>query len=471
MIDLSTARRDDLIRLVVAQHERIAALEAVVAEQRTLIAALQASVTQLTQRVGELLAAQAATDADPGSGSAAGMPGLKPATGTVGAPKRARKQRGQAFVRHRMVPTAQVIHALDVCPQCGMLLTGGSVKRTREVIEVPVVPAIITEHVYLERCCPHCRTRHTPRVALEQEVVGKQRFGVGLISLIATLRERARVPLATIQWYLATFHQLSVSVGAIAGAIQQVAGAAAGMMVRIREAIRGSPVAHLDETGWRENGVNGYAWVCATPEAVCFARGDRAAAMVERLLGEEYAGTLVSDFYVGYAPYVGVKQKCWAHLLRDVHDLRVAHPKGAAVQAWAAGVHDVYAQAVAWKAAHPCADDRTRQVARERFAAALTAVYAPHVESTTPQRVLSARMAKHLHELFVFVVEPAVPPDNNRAERELRHLVTSRKISGGTRSAAGSAAKMTLASVFGTWRQRGEDPYAACRALLLSPQL
>jgi len=47
-----------------------------------------------------------------------------------------------------------------------------------------------------------------------------------------------------------------------------------------------------------------------------------------------------------------------------------------------------------------------------------------------PQRVLSARRAKHLHELFVFVVEPDVPPDNNRAERALRHLVTSWKISG-----------------------------------------
>ena len=37
-------------------------------------------------------------------------------------------------------------------------------------------------------------------------------------------------------------------------------------------------------------------------------------------------------------------------------------------------------------------------------------------------------------ELFVFVAEPDVPSENNAAERSLRHLVTSRKISGGTRS-------------------------------------
>ncbi len=40
-------------------------------------------------------------------------------------------------------------------------------------------------------------------------------------------------------------------------------------------------------------------------------------------------------------------------------------------------------------------------------------------------------MENHIKELFVFVAEPQVPPDNNAAERSLRHLVVSRKISGG----------------------------------------
>ena len=64
-----------------------------------------------------------------------------------------------------------------------------------------------------------------------------------------------------------------------------------------------------------------------------------------------------------------------------------------------------------------------------------------------------------------------MPPTNNAAERSLRHLVTSRKISGGTRSAAGTATKMTLATLFGTWRLQGLNPLAECRALLANPQL
>jgi hypothetical protein len=57
---------------------------------------------------------------------------------------------------------------------------------------------------------------------------------------------------------------------------------------------------------------------------------------------------------------------------------------------------------------------------------------------------------RHLDELFVFVAEPMVPPDNNGAERSLHHLVTSRKISGGTRSPQGTDTKMVLSSLFGT---------------------
>ena len=87
------------------------------------------------------------------------------------------------------------------------------------------------------------------------------------------------------------------------------------------------------------------------------------------------------------------------------------------------------------------------------------------------QGKLCRRIDKHLKELFVFVAQPEVPPDNNAAERSLRPLVISRKISGGTRSNQGTDAKMTLSSLFGTWRAQGQNPLTACRQLLTSPQL
>ena len=84
---------------------------------------------------------------------------------------------------------------------------------------------------------------------------------------------------------------------------------------------------------------------------------------------------------------------------------------------------------------------------------------------------LCRRIERHIKELFVFVAEPDVLSDNNPAERSRRHLVISRKVSGGTRSERGTESKMTLASIFGTWRARGLNPLAACRQLLTSPRI
>jgi len=300
-------------------------------------------------------------------------------------------------------------------------------------------------------------------------VVGQGRLGVGLLSLIAVLREELRLPIAGIRWYLAAVHGLALSVGAIVGALQTVAARAEPVVAQIRQRIRASPVAHVDETGWREDGSNGYVWTFSTPAARVFVRGSRERAVLEHEIGTDYAGVLVSDFYAAYTSYEGRHQYCWAHLLRDVDELVAQHREDAVVRGWADGVHALYQRATV-RAAEP--DPRVRRQERQRCETELRALCAPYLGvAAAPQRVLCERITTHLAELFVFVEDPGVPATNNAAERSLRHLVTARKISGGTRSAAGTATKMTLATLFGTWRLQGRDPLAECRALLAAPQV
>ena len=149
-------------------------------------------------------------------------------------------------------------HAPECYSECHTALSGGWVQRTREVIDTPVVPAEVTEHVFIARTCPLCRKRRLPQDPLKGLAVGRQRLGVNLSSLIVTLREEARLPVRTIQWYLRTFHQLKLSVGAVVRAIHQVARPAGPEVGGSLERIRSSPVVHAGETGWRENGKNGY---------------------------------------------------------------------------------------------------------------------------------------------------------------------------------------------------------------------
>lgn len=80
--------------------------------------------------------------------------------------------------------------------------------------------------------------------------------------------------------------------------------------------------------------------------------------------------------------------------------------------------------------------DRWRD--RTQAQADLRHVCGPWREPRVVQTPLCTRILKYLESLFVFVTEPGVPATNNAAERSLRPLETSRKISGGTRSASGN---------------------------------
>ena len=111
-------------------------------------------------------------------------------------------------------------------------------------------------------------------------------------------------------------------------------------------------------------------------------------------------------------------------------------------------------------------------MAQGRLEGKLLAHCRPYIDDPLAvQGKLCRRIERFIKELLVFVAEPGVPSDNNASERSLRPLVISRKISGGTRSEQSTHTKMTLASLFGTWRAQRLNPLTACRQMLSSPQL
>ena len=253
-----------------------AVLIAIIAQLQATVLEQQRVIERLERRIAELEG-----QAKPGGPSR--MPGLKAKPGRQPPVKQQpRKQRRHGFARRRMTPTQRVEHVMENGPDCGTHLTGGWTQRTREVIELPGAPVQVTEHVYIARTCPACRRRCTPPAELDGVILGQQRRGVNLLSLIATLREEGRLPIRSIQWYLDTVHQLRLSVGAIVSAIHRTAQRVQPAVAASLDHIRASPVVHADETGWRQHGANGYVWTCSTPTERYLLRRGRGKTVVDQ---------------------------------------------------------------------------------------------------------------------------------------------------------------------------------------------
>ncbi len=232
---------------------------------------------------------------------------------------------------------------------------------------------------------------------------------------------------------------------------------------KLLQAVRGSPAVNADETGWREDGKNGYIWSFSTRNVRYFVRNkSRSGEVAKGVLGEDYGGVVVSDFYCGYNVLLGRHQRCWVHYLRDLRDLVEANTGDRAVAIWVGKVKAVYRRAKRYSNE----ESKARHEQRIAFEEELYRLARPYLRRDVPQRILAQRIERFLPELFVFVEHPEVPSENNAAERAIRPAVTARKISGGTRSAKGSETRMGPMSLFGTWLLRGEDAMESCRRML-----
>ena len=457
--------------------EMYAALQEQYAALQTDYATLREQLAHAVQRISELEAKKT-------------PPASFVKANTPPSAKRDRKRRAPEHnqARRRETPTDTKAHQLTHCPDCGGRLGGVHVGRRRQVVDVPPpVAVVVTEHAVEKGWCSACHKWHEAPLDLRGAVVGQGRLGVRVAALVAHLRTALRLPIRSIQRYCAELHGLRISVGEIVGLLQQVAAHGGSAVTAIRDQARQRPVVHADETGWREAGHNGYAWLLATPEGERYVERhqSRAGAVANALLGEDFTGVLVTDFYAGYNDTPGGKhQRCWVHLLRDLHALGEAHPAHDATQVWVARVKAVFARMQAATAGVPAApipvpattlvppltpDDLTLPLA-ERLQQELRALGAQFVQQPEhPCRALAWRLWHFQHELLTCVRDPQVPPDNNAAERAIRPLVIARKISGGTRSARGSQTHMRLSSLAATWLAQGRHPLDEFRHLLQTP--
>jgi transposase len=221
------------------------------------------------------------------------------------------------------------------------------------------------------------------------------------------------------------------------------------------ERLRNSPVVQGDETGWRINGQTAWAWCFRDPQlAIFLIDKHRSRDVIVRVLGESFAGTLVSDFYAAYNGLDCDKQRCLVHLLRELAKLREEVP-WQAVRAFIQPLITLLQDAI------QLGKDR-QQYTKAAFAEARQAIHDRfdelilncHSRNRDCVRIWK-RLFKHCDELFTFLDDPRVPADNNGSERDIRSLAAARNDGGVHRAEWSAAAFARLKSVIVTSLKNG----------------
>jgi len=331
----------------------------------------------------------------------------------------------------------------------------------------------VIHHRIFTGWCAQCQKWHETPVDLHEDVVGQGRIGVRVTSVMALVRTVMRLQVRHIRPVRHLLSGCEISTGEIVELLHRVVTHAKPVREAITGQSRASPAVQADETGWREDGEHGSIWSAWTPTL----RSDedhhaRSGDIVKEWIGPDVAGVLGSDVSAGSNRHHGLHHRWWVHDLRAIPHLKKTDPDEEGLLIWAKQITALDDDAVAWtpQGPDPRLPVRTPQQARVAHHRALEqrlwALCQPCAPTQAFPQTFCERMERFLPEMFACVAFPGVPAHNHVAERRVRPLVMTRNIRGGSRRSHGSATRMGLASLFGTWMAHGRHPFHPCVALL-----
>ena len=361
---------------------------------------------------------------------------------------------------------------LERCPGCG-----GVLKEVRDNAPIyqselppgrPVIRRFDTQRGFCPRCRKMVRSRHPEQTSTATGAAGSQ-LGPNALALAADLKHRLGLSFRKIGDLFQTHFGIRVSAGALAQSSHRLAARGEPMYRELEHEARQSPALHADETGWRIGARGAWLWVFATRDLSLYRiEQSRGHEVAEDVLGDSFAGTLVSD---GLATYDALglerRQLCFAHLLKRCSRLEEVKTRGAV--RFPRRVARLLRGALALRGRGGEISERTFAAARSRLEADLDRMLRYHLTDEDNER-LGAHLFRHRAHLLTFLYDERVQPTNNLAERQLRPAVIARKLSAGNRTLRGARTHAVLASLAATCRQRGESFTALAASLLRQPE-
>jgi len=362
---------------------------------------------------------------------------------------------GRSSIQEQDADKLETIHVGNTCPDCGSTLEDKGT-RARTVMDCQPVKMKKVLYYLQRKRCPKCGKLFSAR---PPGVLAKCLYSNQLLTHVAVQHYIYGNTLGQIE------KQTGLGYSSLVDAMHQLSKRLKGVPNALIETYRNSPVKHADETGWRTNGNNGYAWLFCTPEISIFrVRRTRSASVPREVFGEKpVPGVLVVDRYNGYNKMPCSIQYCYAHLLRTVKDLEKDFPENAEIKSFVEALAPQLANAISLRTLDITDRQFKRQAAKiKNEIINITNSKAKHPAIQKIQDIFREKADR----LYHWADDRNVPADNNLAERELRPLVIARKISFGSQSDAGAKTREILMTVLHTLKKRTPDVTTAFKSAL-----
>ena len=456
------------IMAIESQHEHVKALEG-------LIDALQERV--------KTLEGQQAKDSHNSS--------LPPSSDRfVRPPKSLRKKSGKRpggqkghrghHLRQMETPDEVLIHPVLCCEQChhDLRTQAADLPERRQVLDLPAKRLWVTEHRVEEKQCPVCY--HLTRAPFPPAVSAPAQYGTAIQTLAIYLVEGQAVPYARASQLLRELLGVQLSAGSLARFVKSCHQQLAEVESRLKAALVQRNVIHQDETGVRVGKESWWVHVCSSDRLTHYAahrsRGRQALDAIG--IAPQFRGTSVHDGLKSYQGYAFTQAWCNVHHLRDLtfveEELKqpwarqmkdlLLEMKAEVERAKGLGLHELDLLVLAGLLRRydellaegylanppPAARKKSEQGKRK-----------PGRAKQSPARNLLDRLWGGKWAVLRFLLDFAVPFDNNQAERDLRMIKVQQKVSGCFRTEQGVAMFCRIRSYLSTLRKQGIERLSA----------
>jgi len=356
---------------------------------------------------------------------------------------------------------------LSACPECGSNDLSECKKIEKHIQEDIILPKVevtmYRRHYYYCRCCKKVVS------SKGKDETPRSYIGPKAKAFAVFLRYAVKISERDVKALFAKAFNLTIVPSSIAGFRNSIKREALPIYNKLKESLRRGCFIHADETGWKVDGKNYWLWKFSNKK-VCLSHIDpsRGQKVVEKIIGDEYKGILISDFLSAYNKIkTKAKQRCLVHIKRDLEKILQYWHDDKEVTVYCGRLKKILEDAMDLHNEYRTKkQDVVYRKRRKVLVESLEDFSFPNPNKRILKRFAN-RLKRHKNEMLTFLYEKNIDYHNNHAEQQIRPDVIFRKVTFGNRSLAGAENHSVIMSILQTAKLNKIDPIPVLENILL----